>query len=48
MSKDKVKKTREIKRETKRHMGNNLSLRTNNDQTEAGLRKKDRAGDRER
>lgn len=46
--KEKDGKNRKIKRESKRLMSNNLSLRTNNDQTEAGLRKKDREGDRER
>lgn len=35
----KVKKNREIKRESP--VGNNLSPRTNNDQTGAGLREKD-------
>lgn len=35
----KKKKNREIKRESP--VGNNLSPRTNNDQTEAGLREKD-------
>lgn len=39
---DRDEKNREVRRVSEGHEGNNLSLRTNNDQTEAGLRERQR------